>query len=129
MHPDVAFFKKNSRELSSYHNKANSCVQRGISFDLSFAEWCELRSVTHCQLTGVKLVHAGCQVANSHSIDRVDSSKGYTMANCMVISFAANQEKERLDSFMKGKVLSTEAKLKLLYKMEYVLRKQVKETN
>lgn len=53
-----------------------------------------LRSNGVCEVTGIKFSDAipeGCRTAPyAMSIDRVDSSKGYTLANCRVVCFSVN---------------------------------------
>ena len=44
-----------------------------------------------CPILGIKLIrNAGCQTPNSPSIHRVDSTKGYTVENIIIISWRAN---------------------------------------
>ena len=67
-------------------------ASRGLVFDLSPAE---LEMPNVCPLLGIPLIYQADQrrVANSASIDRKDSSRGYVRDNCWIISWRANQIK------------------------------------
>ena len=75
----------------------NLCKQRakkkGIEFSLTF-DWAEerlLRGV--CEMTGIAFVFGTPRHAFLPSIDRIDSSKGYTPDNCRVVLLIINQAK------------------------------------
>ena len=65
---------------------------KGIAFEL---ESLAIQRPTHCPVLGLELVYqaTGARVPNSASLDRIDSSKGYTPENVWVISWRANQIK------------------------------------
>lgn len=57
-------------------------------------EWLISNAVTYCPLLEVPLDYAATvSSATSASVDRIDSTQGYTPANCKVISFQANRIK------------------------------------
>lgn len=65
---------------------------RGLAFDLSLGD---LPRPFTCPVFGVALVYqaTGRRQDNSASLDRIDSSRGYTRDNVWVISWRANQIK------------------------------------
>ncbi len=65
---------------------------RGLAFALTVES---IRKPTHCPVFGVELIYqaSGRRSPNSASIDRFDSSRGYTPDNVWVISWRANQIK------------------------------------
>lgn len=66
--------------------------RKGMRFDL---ELLSLNKPTHCPIFGFELVYqaSGKRLPNSASLDRFDSSKGYTPDNVWIISWRANQVK------------------------------------
>ena len=50
--------------------------------------------VTHCPLLGIELTYANCKQQrvpdNYATLDRIDSTKGYTPGNVQILSFRAN---------------------------------------
>jgi DNA-directed RNA polymerase subunit RPC12/RpoP len=65
----------------------------GIEFSLT-KEWLLSNAVDKCPLLDLDLVYSADKSEDkSASIDRIDSSKGYTIDNCKVISFKANRIK------------------------------------
>jgi len=72
-------------------NAAQRAKKKGWAFNL-VAEQLHIPEV--CPVLGLKLeVGQGRQMPNSPSIDRIDSSKGYTMDNVRIISARANNLK------------------------------------
>jgi hypothetical protein len=71
---------------------AGRASARGLAFNLT-AE--NLHQPTHCPIFGCELVYQAKERRqdNSASLDRVDSSRGYTVDNVWVISWRANQIK------------------------------------
>lgn len=65
---------------------------RGLEFDLALSD---LPRPTHCPVFGVALTYqaVGRRLGSSASIDRIDSSRGYTRSNVWVICWRANQIK------------------------------------
>jgi hypothetical protein len=57
-------------------------------------EWLLHNLPTHCPLLGIKFVFSSGVITDSTpTVDRKDSSKGYTMDNCWIISGKANRMK------------------------------------
>jgi len=88
----AAFRKETDPDIRIYDAKSNA-DKRGIEFNLKRGdvEW-----VSHCPLLNVELdysVSSGKNPDFSPSIDRIDSSKGYTKDNVWVISNKANRMK------------------------------------
>lgn len=65
---DIALARK-------YVNKANSCIDRGIPFELSFNEYKRLMTLKRCFYTRLPLTH------KLRTLDRVDNALGYTKEN------------------------------------------------
>jgi len=73
--------------LASARKRAES---KGIPFDLD-KEWLTERLEGECEISGVAFdFHAGPRNAKTPSLDRIDSSQGYTKNNCRVILWALN---------------------------------------
>jgi hypothetical protein len=75
----------------AYLQKNQSAASRGIEFKLSFAEFKSLISSRNCFYTGVKLRES------TFSIDRIDSSKGYTVENCVACLKSLNSLKGMIE--------------------------------
>jgi hypothetical protein len=71
-------------------NTRNNAKNRGIPFDIDVNDlmnlWDEQRGL--CALTGVQMTHKSAGIYNC-SIDRIDSSKGYTIDNIQLVSVIA----------------------------------------
>ena len=76
--------------------KKSNADQRGIEFKLSFTAMKNLLSSKKCYYTGVPLTSEPDK-ANSLTIDRIDSSKGYVSGNVVACSKQFNQLKEVFD--------------------------------
>ena len=70
---------------------AKSARERGIDFDLT-REWIESNFLTDvCTVSGIELYYGPDEWhPRKATIDRIDSSKGYTMDNCRVVCLAVN---------------------------------------
>jgi len=79
-----------------YTHKKTNCERRGIDFLLSFADYKRLRSRKRCYYFGTKLDRSSVTALDSLTIDRIDSTKGYTKDNCVACSNAANSVKNAL---------------------------------
>lgn len=65
----------------------------GLEHNLT-KEWARARWTGKCELTGAEFkLTKGNQNAFSPSIDRIDSSKGYTQDNCRIVLWAVNRFK------------------------------------
>lgn len=77
-----------------YNRLKASAKKRNIQFNLTLTDLNNLTWPISCPITGLPLVsNKGKPQDNSFSIDRVDSSKGYTIDNIIVISYKANRLK------------------------------------
>jgi hypothetical protein len=81
------------RAREMYKHAKRRSANLGWSFDLDF-EWVLDKVLSGCELSGLAFTYerdgSGKNVPLSPSIDRVDSSKGYTKDNCRVIVWALN---------------------------------------
>jgi hypothetical protein len=67
---------------------------KGIPFTLTMTDLNDLTIPITCPILNIPLrVERGQQTDNSISIDRIDSSKGYTIDNIVIISWKANRLK------------------------------------
>jgi len=109
---------------SLYVAKSNSALARGIPFLLSFDDYKNIKSVTHCAYSGVMFDKKSD--AHSMTIERIDPKKPYIASNCVAVTAAANNLKSNLDMFMHGRCIPNEMKIKLLRKAVYALEKELK---
>lgn len=90
MHNDVDLAKK-------YITKSDNTKTRGIDFNLSFNDYKNLMKKKRCEYTGIifSLYKNGKPINKFHgrTIDRIDSSIGYTKDNCVVCITGANSFK------------------------------------
>lgn len=83
----------------------SSAKRRGIPFELSIVDINNLSFPVTCPILGIPLKHnRGKPKDDSFSIDRIDSTLGYTPDNIQVISYRANRLKsdasmEELEKF------------------------------
>lgn len=76
-----------------FHNAKYRSKKNGIEFSIT-KKWVALSVVKFCPLLQIELNYGASKSSDSSaSIDRVDSSKGYTPENCKIISFKANRIK------------------------------------
>ena len=72
----------------------NSAAQRNIPFDLKPTDIDEIGIPVSCPVLGIPLFFHRQKVQDdSISFDRIDSTKGYTVDNIIVISYRANRLK------------------------------------
>lgn len=77
-----------------YNRLKASAKKRNIPFDLKVVDLYELDYPITCPILGIPLKFNRVKVEdNSYSIDRIDSSLGYSMDNIRVISYRANKLK------------------------------------
>ena len=77
----------------AYHNAKTRAKDCGVEFTIT-KEWVMDNLVDVCPLLGLSLDYAAKRSYDaSASLDRKDSSVGYTPENCKVISFKANRIK------------------------------------
>jgi hypothetical protein len=98
------------KEAALYYGAKNRAKHSGLDYDLGMKE---LTIPTHCPVLGIALKHnTARRLDNSPSIDRIDSSKGYTKDNVRVISWRANKLKnngtlEELEAVVRYMKLNT----------------------
>lgn len=111
-----------------YLSKINNAKDRSIKFTYTFAQFGELIANKTCAITGRKLEHQANSDDNSHqfSIDRLDPAIGYEPGNCIIMCGTANLAKSDIDKFIQNPSLTDAEKLKMIYKVENVLRKRIK---
>jgi hypothetical protein len=74
-------------------NARRRAKERGCEVDLT-PEWLLQNLPERCPLLGLEFVFSsGVLTDNTPTVDRKDSSKGYTMDNCWIISAKANRMK------------------------------------
>lgn len=77
-----------------YNRLKSSAKKRSIPFDLTITQLNDLTFPITCPVLGMPLkFNRGQLQDDSYSIDRIDSSKGYTIDNIEVISWRANRLK------------------------------------
>ncbi len=78
-----------------YLSKSKSSLDRGIDFELTIAQFKKLRSAKRCFYTGIELTKSGDNVVSGTdlSLDRIDSSLGYTKENVVPCCHLFNQIK------------------------------------
>ena len=86
VHSDYALAKQ-------YMNKISSCMKRGIDFKLSINEYNAIKNKKVCYYTGIKFDDTHI---NQLTIDRIDSSKGYTKENSVACCNQVNALKNSL---------------------------------
>ena len=82
-------------EIKTLYNRLKaSAIKRNIPFDLTIPELNNLSFPITCPILGMPLYYnRGMAKDDSYSIDRIDSTKGYTIDNIEVISLRANKLK------------------------------------
>ncbi len=71
-----------------------SAKKRNIIFDLTMSDLNNLSFPLTCPVLNIPLTfNTGCAKDNSYSIDRIDSTQGYTIENIVVVSNRANRLK------------------------------------
>lgn len=84
-----------NKDLKSLYNQLKaSAKKRGIVFDINMNDLNDLSFPLTCPVLKIPLkFNHGSVKDDSYSIDRKDSSKGYTVDNIIVISYRANKLK------------------------------------
>lgn len=87
----------------AYHNAKSRAKRGNIEFSIT-KDWLIANAPIRCPLLEVELTYnADRSTLSSASVDRIDPNKGYTPANCKVISCKANRMKSNanLDELIK----------------------------
>ena len=88
----IPVHQKDLKEL--YNHLKSSAKKRKIPFSLSMADMYEISFPISCPVLGLELkFNTGIQDDSSFSFDRIDSTKGYSINNIIVISQKANRIK------------------------------------
>ena len=110
-----------------YAAKAANAEERNIKFDMNFADFAAIVSNKICCITGNTLDHTSDRFGETRfSLDRIDPTLGYVKGNVVVMSAHVNNAKADLDKFLSSG-LPDEHLLKVIYKVEHVLRKRIKK--
>ena len=85
----------NNKNLHQLLNQVKaSAKRRGIPVDLTVADLGEMSFPITCPILNIPLkFNTGRPQDNSYSLDRIDSTKGYTVDNIVVVSYRANKIK------------------------------------
>jgi hypothetical protein len=83
------------KEVSQlWRNLSHSAKKRGIDFDLTIADIDDIGIPLTCPILGIPIFfHRDQAQDDSISFDRIDSTKGYTRDNIVIISHRANKLK------------------------------------
>lgn len=86
---------KRDPEIKTLYNRLKqSAHKRGIDFTLTILDLYDLSFPITCPVLGIPMkFNRGRPQGDSYSIDRLDSSIGYTIDNIRVISYRANRLK------------------------------------
>lgn len=77
-----------------YNRLKSSAKKRNIDFDLSITDMYEISYPLTCPILGMPLkFHRGTAKDDSYSVDRKDTSLGYSIDNIQIISNKANRIK------------------------------------
>lgn len=86
--------------MKCYEHKYHSSLERNIEFKLTFAQFKKLLKTKHCFYTGKPLIYdfgITDKPFNHVSLERLDSSKGYTKENTVAVCHGLNQLRAKLD--------------------------------
>lgn len=83
-----------------YRSAKNRAKVRGIEWTITKEDYFKLaEKTTHCPILGLELTYNCCERGKKNhaiaSIDRIDSSKPYTIDNIQIISWRANEMKNK----------------------------------
>lgn len=84
-----------SKEIKQLiNNLKSSAKKRGIEFDLTTLDIDEIGIPLTCPVLGIPIYfYRGTPKDDSISFDRIDSSKGYTKDNVIIVSYRVNKLK------------------------------------
>lgn len=84
------------RKLTTkYLRKIDNARQRKIMFTLTYAQYKRIMTRKRCAYTGFPLTmhFQGNPQGNDVTLERIDSSKPYSLENCIAVSYTANNIK------------------------------------
>lgn len=92
---DLNIGMTNPPDIKTLYNRLKaSAKKRNIPFALTLTDLNNLTYPITCPVLGMPLkFNRGRPQDNSYSIDRIDSSRGYTIDNIIVVSWRANKLK------------------------------------
>lgn len=87
-------FREENPELVRYKSLKKEAPRRGAIFTLTFEDYCELVSVTHCPCCNTPFPSlresTKKNMRSIRSIDRLVPAFGYTKENCVVLCYKCN---------------------------------------
>jgi hypothetical protein len=94
--------EKELKLMQCYKNKYHSSVDRGVEFKLTFPQFKTLMKAKHCYYTDRELHHefgvpSQEKTFNQVSLERLDSSRGYTKQNTVPVCHGMNQLRSKLE--------------------------------
>lgn len=90
------YWKKYTTEFHLYWSAKQRAKEKNLEFTITFDD---IKIPSTCPLLGIPIICGkgkGSLSPNSPSLDRIDSTRGYTPDNIWVISFKANTAKSNL---------------------------------
>jgi len=98
----AAQYNRDNQAKTHLHRTRHSAKRRGLTFALTEAWFEKHLQNGFCQLTGLPIRikpyqpnSQGSRTFYSPSIDRIDNNEGYTIDNCRIICWGANQLKSK----------------------------------
>lgn len=85
----------NQKDLKDlYNHLKSSAKRRGIDFHLTMTDLYNISFPLTCPVLGIPLIfNRGQENDNSYSFDRIDSTKGYSLDNLIIVSNRVNKLK------------------------------------
>lgn len=86
--------------MNCYQFKYKNSIQRNIEFKLTFTQFKKLLKTKTCFYTGKPLIHSfgvNDKPFNHVSLERLDSTKGYTKENTVAVCYGLNQLRAKLE--------------------------------
>lgn len=113
-------FKLTHWPLRLIQKAASRAKRAGLEFDLT-EDWARSVWTGNCVLSGIKFEHSSGRAGpTSASIDRIDSSRGYTKDNCRFVSFHVNRVKSNLTNETFESLVIDVARITLQLRMESI---------
>ena len=86
-----------------YSHKMQSCIARGIPFQLTITQVKNMLRAKRCGYTKELLTHTRTtQIDSDVTIDRIDCTKPYQTGNVIACSHKANRAKNSFESLYRG---------------------------
>ena len=116
--------EKSNSIAKSYINKIRSSQDRNIPFELGIVEYTEILGGTVCSYTGELFDFNNPNKVPS--LERINPLEGYTSSNTILVTKEANAAKCNFDIFIHNDKLTTEQKIRIMNRVIYRLKKQLK---